>query len=371
MGATPKFLFSPSGYDPGQEAGRRHKRASLFKHTNHTFVSKPSELCPTPATPLFGAGASVASFTFSAGSPDGAVFNNPFSVPNPPSPSVLPSLNFNRTKDPSVSSGGTSSSLSSQAQPTESLASDLADLRIREEASRPKRNMQKTGIKVPPLFTNAATDSSKSVSPSTEYGDSSARVDESSQDGVSGESELSSDEDSTRRDHLRLLGRSLDLDELNEIKTTPIFTEAVRNYALAVAGTSKEKPFSQYGLLAGDLSGGAEEGPSDPRIFWNIAAPSSFFICGSQGSGKSHTLSCLLENALAPCKANVLPRPLTGIVFHYDTFISDSGGSPCEVAWLSTNTDIKVRVLCPPTNIRTMRVSSTCYSSLGDPVPPV
>ncbi|GAB1312379.1 Zona occludens toxin N-terminal domain-containing protein [Madurella fahalii] len=215
--------------------------------------------------------------------------------------------------------------------------------------------MQEPGVKLPPFFTKATADSSESASSITGYGDSSARVDETSQDEVSGESELSSDEVSIRNNHLRLLGRRLDLDEINEIKTTPIFSEAVRKYALSLVGTSKEIPFSQYGLLAGDLSGGAEEGSSDPRIFWNIAAPSSFFICGSQGSGKSHTLSCLLENALAPCKANVLPRPLTGIVFHYDTFISDSGGSPCEVAWLSSNTDIKVRVLCPPTNIRTMR----------------
>ena len=56
--------------------------------------------------------------------------------------------------------------------------------------------------------------------------------------------------------------------------------------------------------------------------------------------------------------ANVLPRPLTGIVFHYDTFISDNGGSPCEVAWLSSNTAVNVRVLCPPTNIGTIKVSS-------------
>jgi len=51
-----------------------------------------------------------------------------------------------------------------------------------------------------------------------------------------------------------------------------------------------------------------------------------------------------------------LPRPLTGIVFHYDTFISDTGGSPCEAAWLSSNPNVKVRVLCPPTNTRTMKV---------------
>jgi len=158
-----------------------------------------------------------------------------------------------------------------------------------------------------------------------------------------------------RVSHLRLLEHHPGQDELSEIKTTPIFTEAVRQYAHTINGSAAASPFSQYGLLAGDISGESEQ-DSDKRVFWNISAPSSFFICGSQGSGKSHTLSCLLENALAPCAANQLPRPLTGIVFHYDTFISDTGGSPCEAAWLSSNPDIKVRVLCPPTNIRTMKV---------------
>ncbi|KAK4443718.1 hypothetical protein QBC34DRAFT_310525 [Podospora aff. communis PSN243] len=161
-------------------------------------------------------------------------------------------------------------------------------------------------------------------------------------------------QEAMRAAHLRLLEHHPGMDELNEIKTTPIFTEAVRQYTRTIPGSATAKPFDQYGLLAGDVSGVAEP-DADKRVFWNISAPSSFFICGSQGSGKSHTLSCLLENALAPCEANVLPRPLTGIVFHYDTFISDTGGSPCEAAWLSSNKDIKVRVLCPPTNIRTMK----------------
>ncbi|CAN9170184.1 unnamed protein product [Alternaria alternata] len=38
---------------------------------------------------------------------------------------------------------------------------------------------------------------------------------------------------------------------------------------------------------------------ADRRLFFNVTTPSSIFICGSQGSGKSHTLSCLLENCLA------------------------------------------------------------------------
>ncbi|KAL2157952.1 hypothetical protein VTH06DRAFT_5007 [Thermothelomyces fergusii] len=167
---------------------------------------------------------------------------------------------------------------------------------------------------------------------------------------------VSSHDAAVLKAHLDLLQRQPELDELDEIKTTPLFTEAVRKHALSMASGTTEKPFRQYGLLGGSLAEDIGCGPSsDPRIFWNIAAPSSFFICGSQGSGKSHTLSCLLENALAQCKANMLPRPLTAILFHYDMFNSDSGGSPCEAASLSSNPNIKVRVLCPPTNIRTLR----------------
>ncbi|KAL4982468.1 hypothetical protein BDW68DRAFT_182531 [Aspergillus falconensis] len=76
---------------------------------------------------------------------------------------------------------------------------------------------------------------------------------------------------------------------------------------------------------------------TDPRLLFNVSAPSSTFICGSQGSGKSHTLSCLLESCLIPSKLGRLTKPLTGVVFHYDTFISDAGGTPCEAAYLASN----------------------------------
>ncbi|KAK3354468.1 hypothetical protein B0H65DRAFT_13936 [Neurospora tetraspora] len=200
--------------------------------------------------------------------------------------------------------------------------------------------------------TSATRSESKSVSTDQENSNN------EESDATSDYESTSVHEDHIPKAHLRLLEHRLDLDELNEISTTPLFTEPVRKYANAIAKTARgQKPFTQYGLLGGDIGSLESEEPAnpDPRVFWNIAAPSSFFICGSQGSGKSHTLSCLLENAMAPCEANVLPHPLTGIVFHYDTFISDTGGSPCEVAWLSSNPKIQVRVLCPPTNIRTMR----------------
>lgn len=108
--------------------------------------------------------------------------------------------------------------------------------------------------------------------------------------------------------------------------TTPIFT------ATAGLFVDKNCPFAlnQYGLLGralelvdpdtkkrgnhenGDYengySGGARrpEKNADPRVFLNGNAPWSAFICGLQGSGKSHTLACML---------GLLPPPL----FSYQT----------------------------------------------------
>ncbi|RYP65104.1 hypothetical protein DL769_006426 [Monosporascus sp. CRB-8-3] len=151
---------------------------------------------------------------------------------------------------------------------------------------------------------------------------------------------------------LRLLERRKGLDGLDEIRTAPLFTESARQRAVDLAASSNSL-FSQYGVIAGSAS---ENGlKSDGIWYYNATVPSSTFICGSQGLGKSHTLSCLLENCLIPSDANELPHPLTGVVFHYDTFISDSGGGPCEAAFLSTNPGVSVRVLCAPTNVAVIR----------------
>lgn len=168
--------------------------------------------------------------------------------------------------------------------------------------------------------------------------------------------------------HLSLLRLGPSQKGLQDVTTAPIFAMPVLEHAesKAVAAGDSSSAFPQYGLLAG-MTGVAQNDAQpeerdgspirDPRIFFNVAAPSSTFICGSQGSGKSHTLSCLLENCLIPSDANKLPRPLTGLVFHYDLFISDEGGSPCEAAYLSSDRNIKVRVLCSPTNVKTIKVS--------------
>ncbi|KAI9745243.1 MAG: hypothetical protein M1818_001521 [Claussenomyces sp. TS43310] len=160
--------------------------------------------------------------------------------------------------------------------------------------------------------------------------------------------------------HLRLLQQLPTRRDLQEFSTAPVFTTSVFNHAELLSNNDSQAAFPQYGLIAGltnVLDAKVKEGdvPEDPRVFFNVAAPSSVFICGSQGSGKSHTLSCLLENCLLASSAGKLPKPLTGIVFHYDTFISDDGGSPCEAAFLSSNPNIKVRVLCAQTNVRTIQ----------------
>jgi len=157
--------------------------------------------------------------------------------------------------------------------------------------------------------------------------------------------------------HMKLLCLPSESGELQNVSTSPIFTGGVGS-SVENTGNQKSNPHEaliQYGLLARDISENvAPDG--DARVFYNVAAPSSVFICGSQGSGKSHTLATLLENCLVKSEANVLPRPLSGLVFHYDTTISDSGGHPCEAAYLSSHQDIQVRILCAPTNLMNIKV---------------
>lgn len=167
------------------------------------------------------------------------------------------------------------------------------------------------------------------------------------------------DEDTQLDLHLAFIRRqSQTNDEFHEVASTPIFTPSVQRHADMINSASQSSTFPQYALLGGNVEepdSHSEVRKTDPRIFQNVSAPSSTFICGSQGSGKSHTLSCILENCLTPSRLGKLPRPLTGIVFHYDTFISDSGGMPCEAAYLASDSNVCVRVLCSPTNFRTIK----------------
>ncbi|KAJ7639330.1 hypothetical protein FB45DRAFT_424867 [Roridomyces roridus] len=103
------------------------------------------------------------------------------------------------------------------------------------------------------------------------------------------------------------------------------------------------------------------------RIYFNTNAPNSAVICGIQGSGKSHTVSCLLEGGLiADARIGQLPNPLSALVFHFDT---QDLGRPCEAAFLSvpsahsvnSTTLPRITVLCSPSNVNRRR---RAYSSL-------
>ena len=175
---------------------------------------------------------------------------------------------------------------------------------------------------------------------------------------------------------------------LEEIRTTPVFSASVLRESLQMIHVDFEAELilPQFGLLgsgASSASNGNSQSPgeqlmtfsnsstllddipvqaqatsskpgsfnlADENIFFvNNNAPWSAFICGSQGSGKSYTLSCMLESALQASEAGPLPAPLTGIVFHY------AGGSstqPCEAAYLASK--IPVRVLVSKSNLTHM-----------------
>lgn len=67
--------------------------------------------------------------------------------------------------------------------------------------------------------------------------------------------------------------------------------DAIKN----TASLQSDSLFPQYGLLGFSIRENDGTGHHEPIMF-NMHAPNSVFICGSQGSGKSYTLACLLEN---------------------------------------------------------------------------
>ncbi|KAF8539146.1 hypothetical protein BDD12DRAFT_839363 [Trichophaea hybrida] len=94
----------------------------------------------------------------------------------------------------------------------------------------------------------------------------------------------------------------------------------------------------QYGLLgiASDIRDPGGPQATDRRVFLNTNYPASFFICGLQGSGKSHTTSCILENHLlkSPILGHI-EHPCSAMVFHYGHYTSRETFRPCEAAFLS------------------------------------
>lgn len=90
----------------------------------------------------------------------------------------------------------------------------------------------------------------------------------------------------------------------------------------------------------------------------------------SSGSGKSHTVSTILENMLLPKFPPIgsLTKALCGLVLHYGE--GGTNSLPSEAAWLSSSLSshvdgVPVRVYVSRASLQTMKV---VYSRFGDKV---
>jgi hypothetical protein len=98
-------------------------------------------------------------------------------------------------------------------------------------------------------------------------------------------------------------------------------------------------------------------GATRTPVLLNTDSPWSAFLCGSQGSEKSHALSCMLENCLLT-EQTILPRvglnpyPLAGLVFHYDRC---QGSGVCEAAYICSS--VPTTVLEGPSNYGRLKMA--------------
>lgn len=147
---------------------------------------------------------------------------------------------------------------------------------------------------------------------------------------------------------------NIDRQSLEGFQNSPIFTSGVDRAIHSKLLPNTDEVIPQYGLIGMQLETPGLP-PKDKLVLANMNIPWSAFICGSQGAGKSHTLSCLLESYIdSTCGAGKLPRPLAALVMHYDNFTNDTTTQLCEAAYLCSS-GIPVNVLVCPSNIWTMK----------------
>ena len=99
-------------------------------------------------------------------------------------------------------------------------------------------------------------------------------------------------------------------------------------------------------------------------------APFSAVVCGVQGSGKSHTVSVMLENMMIPSLDAIgnHKKALSGLVLHFAQ--AGSATQPCEAAYLGLRKlqgfdAPKIRVYVSTTSLQKMK---TVYKFLGPDV---
>ncbi|KAI0751495.1 hypothetical protein C8Q80DRAFT_1157643 [Daedaleopsis nitida] len=171
-------------------------------------------------------------------------------------------------------------------------------------------------------------------------------------------------------EELSLLNSDSPLEDVtgaHEVVTAPVLTRA------AYASANLDQKKSQYGVL-GSVMAIREKGnqytPADPRLYLNTNAPFSAIVCGVQGSGKSHSVSVMLENMLIVDYNPIgySNKPLSGLVLHYGE--GGSGARPCEAAWVGCSPlqgvrPPHVKVYVSRSSLNTMR---RVYAPLGKSV---
>ncbi|KAF9498486.1 hypothetical protein BDN71DRAFT_1443334 [Pleurotus eryngii] len=171
---------------------------------------------------------------------------------------------------------------------------------------------------------------------------------------------------SSLQDELELLEdcpKEIQSSKAHDTSTAPLIMRDAYIAGLKNDGT-------QYGVLGKTLTvrgPRAEESFEDDRLYVNTNAPFSAIVCGVQGSGKSHTVSVLLENMFISDVGAIgtLQKPLSRLILHYGE--GGSSGRPCEVAWLAVS---KFKAVNPPpikifvssSSLNTMR---RVYAPLG------
>ncbi|KAI6840164.1 hypothetical protein KC332_g2860 [Hortaea werneckii] len=133
-----------------------------------------------------------------------------------------------------------------------------------------------------------------------------------------------------------------------EIRMSPLVSLKVKDCLEKRSSTPNASALLPQARLLGRSVDGHPPGIStEEPILYNVDAPNSTFLCGSQGSGKSYTLSCLLESCLIKDdQYGSLDNAVAGVVFNYD---ADLSNVTAETASLCSR-GIKVRVLISPSN---------------------
>jgi len=140
-----------------------------------------------------------------------------------------------------------------------------------------------------------------------------------------------------------------------EQKKAPLFSLSVKEKSTVNSDSADVQDlFPSYALLGHILKNSSGKTVADSDVDFvllNTNHPWSAFLCGLQGSGKSHTMSCMLENCLYPSEEiGKLPQPCAGLVFNWDSQV----GNICQAAYLCT-IGIEVIVYVSPSNYVTMR----------------